>query len=73
MVNFLFVTAIRKEKREKLISSKRFRFEEGEDEENDITSDQVNNTCTQGFFQQFWGKALGQNWEKMIDWEKLTT
>ena len=42
MVNFLFVTAIRKEKREKLISSKRFRFEEGEDEENDITSDQVN-------------------------------
>ena len=21
----------------------------------------------QGFFQQFWEKALGQNWEKMID------
>ena len=22
---------------------------------------------TQGFFQQFWEKAPGQNWEKMID------
>ena len=21
----------------------------------------------QGFFQQFWEKALGQNWEKMVD------
>ena len=31
----------------------------------------------QGFFQQFWEKAPGQKWEKMIDlipnWEKLTT
>ena len=31
----------------------------------------------QGFFQQFWGKAPGKNWEKMIDltskWVKLTT
>ena len=30
----------------------------------------------QGLFQQFWEKAPGQNWEKMIDltsnWEKLT-
>ena len=23
--------------------------------------------CLQGFFQQFWEKAPGQNWEKMID------
>ena len=23
--------------------------------------------CTQGFFQQFWEKAPGQNWEKIID------
>ena len=32
---------------------------------------------TLGFFQQFWEKAPGQNWEKMIDltsnWEKFTT
>ena len=34
----------------------------------------VNQTCVnrssenqQGFFQQFWKKAPGQNWEKMID------
>ena len=25
------------------------------------------NHCLQGFFQQFWEKAPGQNWEKMID------
>ena len=37
----IFATVIRKEKREKIISSKRFRFEEGENEENDITADQV--------------------------------
>ena len=23
--------------------------------------------CQQGFFQQFWENAPGQNWEKMID------
>ena len=27
-------------------------------------------TLKQGFFQQFWEKAAGQNWEKMIE---LTT
>ena len=36
-----------------------------------INYDTVKSQCSiiyfQGFFQQFWEKAPGQNWEKMID------